>query len=120
MSLEKCLENRHFKKVFDEGAFVIITKWQAPIVPTKEQIKLILESEGLEPYEESFEPQLKVKEHRHPFCEVRVIVAGELLFSVSGNQFLLRAGDKIEIPANTKHSHSNQGECLCVCAQRAI
>lgn len=99
---------------------MIITKWQAPIIPSKEQARIILESEGLEPYEENFEAQLKVKEHRHPFCEVRMVVSGELLFSVSGNQFLLRAGDKIEIPANTKHSHSNQDVCVCICAQRAI
>ncbi|MFP5518663.1 MAG: cupin domain-containing protein, partial [Bdellovibrionia bacterium] len=70
--------------------------------------------------EERFEPQLKVKEHRHPFCEVRMVISGELLFSVAGNQFLLRAGDRIEIPANTRHSHSNQEDCLCICAHRAI
>lgn len=99
---------------------MIITKWQAPIVPTKEQAKIILEAEGLEPFEERFEPQLKVKEHRHPFCEVRMVISGELLFSVAGNQFLLRAGDRIEIPANTRHSHSNQEDCLCICAHRAI
>lgn len=99
---------------------MLITKWQAPLVPTASQIKVLLESEGLEAFEERFEPQFKVKEHRHPFCEVRIIVEGEMLFSVSGSQFLLRAGDRIEIPGNTKHSHANQGECVCVCAHRAI
>lgn len=101
---------------------MIITRWQAPITPNKNQIQMILESEGLEPYEESYEPQLKVPEHRHPFCEVRVIVAGEMLFNISGNQFLLRPGDRVEIPANTKHSHTSQGgeACICICAQRAI
>ena len=101
---------------------MIVTRWQAPLTPTKQQIQLIMAGEGLEPYEEIYNPQTKVKEHRHPFCEVRVIAAGEMLFNISGNQFILRPGDRVEIPANTKHSHSAQGSepCICICAHRAI
>ncbi len=101
---------------------MIITRWQAPITPNKYQVQMILEAEGLEPYEEIYEPQAKVSEHRHPFCEVRVILAGEMLFNISGNQFLLRPGDRVEIPGNTKHFHTAQGgePCISICAQRAI
>ncbi|MGZ3772471.1 MAG: cupin domain-containing protein [Pseudobdellovibrionaceae bacterium] len=101
---------------------MIITRWQAPIVPNKEQIHNILQSEGLEPYDEIYEPQTKVPEHRHPFAEIRIIASGEMIFNISGNQFVLRPGDRVEIPANTKHSHIAQGfePCVCVCAQRAI
>lgn len=101
---------------------MIITRWQAPIVPSKAQVHMILESEGLEPFEETYDPQTKIPDHRHPFAEVRVIVAGEMLFNISGNQFVLRPGDRVEIPANTKHAHTSHGStpCVCVCAQRAI
>lgn len=101
---------------------MIITRWQAPLVPNKEQVYMILESEGLEPFDELYAPQTKIPDHRHPFAEVRIIVSGEMIFNVSGNQFVLRPGDRLEIPANTKHSHVSQGAtpCLCVCAQRAI
>ena len=101
---------------------MIITRWQAPIVPSKQKLHIILESEGLEPFDEIYQPQEKVQDHRHPFAEVRIIVAGEMIFNVSGNQFVLRPGDRLEIPANTKHSHVAQGttDCVCVCAQRAI
>lgn len=101
---------------------MIITRWQAPITPNKSQVHMILEAEGLEPYEENYEPSSKIADHRHPFCEVRIVVEGEMLFNISGNQFLLRAGDRVEIPGNTKHSHSTQSgsSCLCVCAHRAI
>lgn len=101
---------------------MIITRWQAPILPTNQQIKLILEQEGLEPFEELFEPSQKITEHRHPFTEVRVILKGELLFNVSGNQVLLRSGDRIEVPANTKHWHVCQSKepCLCYCAQKIV
>lgn len=101
---------------------MIVTRWQAPLIPSKEQAFLILESENLEPFEETFEPQMKVGDHRHPFNEVRIIISGEMIFTVSGNQFVLRPGDRLEIPANTKHSHVSQGSlpCVCVCAQRVI
>ncbi|MNJ92470.1 Acireductone dioxygenase [compost metagenome] len=101
---------------------MIITRWQAPVVPSKVQINMILESEGLEPFEEVYEPQKKVAEHRQPFAEVRIIAEGEMLFNISGNQFVLRPGDRLEIPGNTKHSFSVQGTtpCLCICGLRAI
>jgi cupin superfamily acireductone dioxygenase involved in methionine salvage len=94
---------------------MIITRWQAPIIPNRNQIVTILESEGLEPFEEVCTPHKKVSDHRHPFAEVRVIVSGEILFNISGNQFVLRA-------ANTKHSHVSQGSvpCVCICANKAI
>lgn len=101
---------------------MLITRWQAPVTPTKSQIHMILEDEGLEPFEETYAEKEKISEHRHPFCEVRIVAEGELLFNISGTQFLLRPGDRVEIPANTKHSHVPQGErpCVCVCARRAI
>lgn len=101
---------------------MIITRWQAPIIPSKQQLHMILLSEGLEPYEEVHNPQAKVAENRRPFAEVRIIAAGEMIFNISGNQFVLRPGDRLEVPANTRYSYMAQGtsECLCVCAQKAI
>lgn len=101
---------------------MIITRWQAPTLPSPEQIKMLLELEGLETFTEEFNPQVKINDHRHPFTEVRYIVSGEMMFSISGNQFLLRAGDRVEIPANTKHWHIAQGNtvCQCICAHRVF
>jgi quercetin dioxygenase-like cupin family protein len=99
---------------------MIVTRWQAPIIPTIEQIKMILLNEGLEPSDEVLPKNGKIKEHRHPFDEIRMVVDGELLVNVSGNQLLLRAGDRIEIPSNTKHQYNAHGQtdCVCVIAQR--
>jgi quercetin dioxygenase-like cupin family protein len=82
---------------------MLINRWQAPQLPTVEQFMMMLDQEGLEPVAEDFAPGMKIGDHRHPFTEVRVVLEGELLFNVAGNQFLLRAGDRLEIPANTKH-----------------
>lgn len=90
------------------------------MTPSKELVKMMFEQEGLEPFEEDYNSSIKVGEHRHPFDEVRVVVAGELLFNIAGNQFLLRPGDRVEIPSNTKHWFQAQGSntCVCICAQR--
>ncbi len=76
--------------------------------------------EGLEPFEEIIEPNKSIKTHRHPFDEVRMILSGELILDISGNKLLLRAGDKIIIPSNTKHSKKVETEesCISVCAQK--
>lgn len=99
---------------------MIIRRWQAEKVPTKEQIKMIFDLEGLEPIEETYPPKCEINEHRQPFDEIRVVVSGELLVNVSGNQLLLRAGDRIEIPSNTKHSTKVNGEqeCFSIYARR--
>jgi quercetin dioxygenase-like cupin family protein len=101
---------------------MLITRWMAPITPNHGQIKSLLETEGLEPFEEQYQPHEKIAEHRHPFSEVRIVASGELLFNIAGNQFLLRAGDRVEIPANTKHWHVNNGNepCVCICANRVF
>lgn len=101
---------------------MIITRWQAPVTPTLEQMKQILMAEGWEIIEETLNSRAKVSEHRHPFCELRFVAKGELIVSVSGNQFLLREGDRVEIGPNTKHWHSNNldSECLCLYGQKPV
>ncbi len=86
---------------------MIIHRWLASVVPTEQQINQILASEGLEPILEVFNVGQKIQEHRHPYTEIRVVVSGQLTLNIAGNQMLLREGDRIEIPANTKHSYLN-------------
>jgi quercetin dioxygenase-like cupin family protein len=101
---------------------MIVQRWEAPLTPDKTQITRQYLSEGLEVFEEVYHPNQQVVEHRHPFCEVRTLVAGEMLFNIAGNQFLLRPGDRVEIPANTRHTHTAQGNqpCVCLVGYRAI
>lgn len=100
---------------------MIIRRWLAPIMANKEQIQNFFEKEGLEYTEENFKPGTKIEDHRHPFDEVRMIVEGRLLYNVDGNKLLLRQGDRIVIPANTKHSKQVQGteNCISICAYQA-
>ena len=94
---------------------MIVTRWQAPLIPTKEQVKQIFLNEGLEPKEEMLDADKPVEDFRSPFSEVRMVVEGELLMTISGNQFLLRTGDKILIPSNTRQSKKASGNKPCSC-----
>ena len=99
---------------------MIVYRWQAPIVPDLKQIKNLFEAEGLIPIEETFQPNTEVGFHRHSFDEVRIVAKGEVLFDIAGNKLVLRAGDRIMIPSNTKHSFTVQGNepLVCVCANK--
>ena len=99
---------------------MIVTRWQAAVVPTADQVKMIFQAEGLAAEEEGLQPKAVITDHRHPFDEVRMVVDGILFMNISGNQILLRAGDRIEIPANTRHSKSTDGntECICIVAHK--
>ena len=99
---------------------MLLKRWQGEKKPSQEHIEKVFQRENLEFYPERHPSEEKVKEHDHPFDEVRMVCSGALLMNVAGNQLLLRPGDRIEIPSNTRHSHSTHGneECLCICAQR--
>jgi quercetin dioxygenase-like cupin family protein len=99
---------------------MIVTRWQAPVLPSPEQVKMIFQAEGLTPTEEILAPKTVIPDHRHPFDEIRMVLSGRLILNISGNQLLLRAGDRIDIPANTRHSKSTEGTeaCVCVVANR--
>ena len=101
---------------------MIVNRWQAPVLPTAEQIYQIFEREGLRPFEETYQPGEEICAHRHPFDEVRMLVKGSLLLDIAGNRLLLRAGDKIVIPSNTIHSKKTQGDssCVCICSYKAF
>lgn len=101
---------------------MIVTRWQAPLVPNRQQMKLMLEAEGLEPFEEVVPGDTTIQEHRHPFDEVRMVAAGQMLLDISGNRLLLRPGDKIIIPSNTRHSKKVEGQepCVCICAHKTF
>ena len=94
---------------------MLVSRWQAPILPTRQQMALMLEAEGLEPREESIPPGTNDMDRRHPFDEVRIVVSGQLRLDIAGNRMLLRAGDRIMIPANTRHTKQADGEEVCVC-----
>lgn len=99
---------------------MIVVRWQAPLRPTKEQALMIFRAEDLVPREEVLTKDEVYPEHKHPLDEIRMVLDGELSMNINGNQLLLRAGDKIMVPSNTKHSQKVLGDspCLCIVANK--
>ncbi len=93
---------------------MMITRWTGLQAPPPQQLKLLLVNEGLQPELETLPAHLTLKDHRHPFDEVRVILEGMLIMDINGNQLLLKAGDRIDIPANTRHSKTVHGGSACI------
>ena len=101
---------------------MIVVRWQAPLKPTKAQARMIFLAEDLTPWDETLTSDETYPEHRHPFDEIRMILEGELAMNIAGNRLLLRAGDKIIIPGNTKHSQevTTDSPCETMVANRAF
>ncbi|ACT93153.1 cupin domain-containing protein [Dyadobacter fermentans] len=52
--------------------------------------------------------------HYHSkYHEVFVVTEGALEFLIDGNPVTVKAGESIDIPANTLHTFTNQGESNC-------
>ena len=83
---------------------MIIRRWQAPVTPDIKQIRQMFFLEGLKPQEEVLEDGQATKERKFPFDEVRIMVEGELILDIVGNKVLLKEGDRVMIPSNTKHT----------------
>lgn len=98
---------------------MIIKRWQAPITPDIKQIRQMFYLEGMQPQEETFEDGQEAIDRKFPFDEVRIIVSGEMILNVVGNKVLLKEGDRVMIPSNTKHSLScHKGPAISLYASK--
>ena len=99
-----------------------ITRWRADRKPTQAEVESVFKDEGLEFQIEDGAPGSEVKEHKHPFDEVRVVISGAMRFNVAGNEFILREGDRLELPSNTRHWTKAEpgGHCVSLFARRVF
>ncbi len=94
---------------------MIVQRWQGDKTLSIDEIKSCYQIKSDQDFvEETIAAGQAFKEHYHTFLEIRIICQGELLCKIAGNQILLRPGDRIEIPANTKHSYVNNYKSDCV------
>lgn len=84
-----------------------IDRWTAELNPNFEIIENLFSTEGLEFKEVKVASGARLINQRTPMTEVIQLITGELIFNLSGTQFALRAGDRIEMSANTLYSYNN-------------
>jgi quercetin dioxygenase-like cupin family protein len=67
-------------------------------------LKAQLESEGFSVWQWSDAPGADYTPHQHDHDESLWVVAGEITFGALGQQLVLRAGDRLMLPAGTVHT----------------
>ena len=80
-----------------------ITRWSGEHAPLQSNLVDALKAEGLVAYVEDSEPSCRFEAHQHPNDEVLVVVSGELTFGVGDKEWVLKAGDRLDLPAETPH-----------------
>jgi quercetin dioxygenase-like cupin family protein len=71
--------------------------------PTLEELRTLLEKEGLEPELFSDRPHTKYGRHKHDFDDFIVIVQGQMKLGTDKAVFIMKPGDRIDLPRNTVH-----------------
>ncbi len=80
-----------------------VIRWSKPKKPTLEELQASLRSEGLAFALFSDPPGVKYGRHKHDFDDFIVIVSGRMKLGVDGNEWIMKPGDRIDLPANTPH-----------------
>jgi quercetin dioxygenase-like cupin family protein len=81
-----------------------VVRWNKTKKPTLEELQKKLESEGLEAELYSDRPGTKYGRHKHPFDDFIVIVTGKMKIMSDEGEWLLKPGDRMNLPTNTVHS----------------
>jgi quercetin dioxygenase-like cupin family protein len=81
-----------------------IRRWNESQKPDAADLRRRLESEGYGVTEWSDAPGTVYETHAHETDQTHWIISGELEFTVDRQIYLLRAGDRDFLPANTAHA----------------
>ena len=56
-----------------------------------------------------WEPKAVFAPHYHPNEQIGICLEGEAIFTIDGNDYVVKKGDIYNIPANVPHGERNQG-----------
>lgn len=83
----------------------LVTPWPDTVSPTESTLWQLMTDEGLSPYSWSNGPHDLYSAHTHSYNKVVYVVKGSITFGLPelGKQLTLKAGDRLDLPANTIH-----------------
>ncbi len=81
-----------------------IVRWNKPRKPSLEDLQRMLHAEGLEFDLYSDSPGTKYGRHKHSFDDFIVIVSGQMKIITDAQEWTMKPGDRLNLPANTAHS----------------
>lgn len=99
---------------------VKVTRWTGSKHPTLSTITRMMNEQGLRPYRWDTNPNQRLAVRTHGFDKVLYVIEGTMEISLpdSNQRVRLRAGDRIDIPAKTRHA-SLTGESGATCLEAA-
>ncbi|ACM92668.1 putative cupin domain protein [Nautilia profundicola AmH] len=56
--------------------------------------------------------------HTHPYEEIRIMIKGEMIINTKEKTYLLKAGDKLKVPAGEEHNAEILEDCEYICASK--
>ncbi len=102
-------------------AAVKVSRWTGGKHPTLSNITRIMRQDGLRPYKWETQPNQRYAVRTHGYTKVLFLVSGmmEVNLPDSNERVKLRSGDRVEIPARTRHG-SVTGSSGAVCLEAAV
>jgi len=84
----------------------LVTPWADSTPPTESTLTKLCAEQGLNPYAWSNGPHDTYSAHTHSYDKVIYVVRGSITFGLPelGQQLTLKAGDQLDLPANTVHN----------------
>ena len=84
----------------------LLTPWADSVLPTESTLMRLCADEGLSPSPWSDGPHAVYSSHTHAFDKVIYVLRGSITFGLPelGKQLTLKAGDRLDLPANTVHN----------------
>ena len=83
-----------------------IEKWPYSRQPTEQELRDLMLEENLEPYTWSNQPLDVYEAHVHDYHKVIFIVKGSITFGfpIEADPTVLKAGDRLDLPAGVLHN----------------
>jgi mannose-6-phosphate isomerase-like protein (cupin superfamily) len=87
-----------------------VIRWTRTKKPGLEELKALLKTEGLESELYSDRSGTKYGRHKHDFDDFIVIVSGKMKLATDEHEWILKPGDRLDIPMNTFHRAEMMGK----------
>ena len=84
-----------------------MTAWMAKAggkAPSREEIEVRFDEEGLSPSEWGNSPNYRYGSHSHSYHKVLYCVSGSIVFHTADGDFELEAGDRLDVEPGTEHA----------------
>lgn len=81
-----------------------VTSWQMDDAPDEQAVLARMAAEGLQPHGWSNGPGDRYGWHEHTYDKVLYCTQGSIIFHTPAADLVLRPGDRLDLPAGTKHA----------------